>query len=102
MQQWNDWYDELMAQGKVEQGRPLALAGRAVSMTDGRVVDGPYAETKEAIGGFFMLKVTDLDEAVTIAKQCPSLPLGLVVEVRQLADCSPVLDGVYARPRSNT
>jgi hypothetical protein len=49
-----------------------------------------------------MLKVTDLDEAVTIAKQCPSLPLGLVVEVRQLADCSPVLDGVYARPRSNT
>jgi hypothetical protein len=97
MEQWNDWYDGLMAQGKVEQGRPLELAGRVISMSGGRVMDGPYAETKEAIGGFFMLKVADMDEAVAIGKQCPSLPLGLTVEVRPLADCSPVLDGLRAR-----
>lgn len=98
MQQWNDWYEGLTKQGKVEQGRPLALAGHVVSMTGGRVVDGPYAETKEAVGGYFLLKVANLDEAVAIAKQCPSLPLGLTVEVRPLADCSPVLDGVRGRP----
>lgn len=97
MQQWNDWYEGLATQGKVEQGRPLALAGRVVSMTGGRTIDGPYAETKEAIGGFFMLRVADMEEAVAIAKQCPSLSLGLTVEVRPLADCSPVLEGVRGR-----
>lgn len=102
MQQWNDWYDGLAKQGKVEQGRPLALAGRVVSMAGGRLVDGPYAETKEAIGGFFMLKVADMDEAVAIGKQCPGLAHGLSVEVRPLADCSPVLDGVRARLPANT
>lgn len=101
MQQWNDWYDGLMAQGKVEQGRPLALAGRVISMAGGRLVDGPYAETKEAIGGFFMLKVADMNEAVAIGKQCPGLSHGLTVEVRPLADCSPMLDGVRARPAVN-
>jgi len=98
MQQWNDWYEQLAAQGKVEQGRPLALTGRVVAMTGGRVLDGPYAETKEAVGGYFLLKVADLDEAVAIAKQCPGLPLGLKVEVRPLAEQSPVLDGVRGRP----
>lgn len=100
MQQWNSWYDGLAAQGKVEEGRPLALAGRVISMEGGRLVDGPYAETKEAIGGFFMLRVADLEEAVAIGKQCPGLPLGVVVEVRPLADRSPVLDGVHGRPAS--
>jgi hypothetical protein len=98
MQQWNAWYESLAAQGKVEQGQPLELTGRVVSIIEGRVVDGPYAETKEAIGGFFLLKVADLDEAVAIAKKCPGLPLGLTVEVRPLAEKSPVLDGVRGRP----
>lgn len=98
MRQWNDWYDGLAAQGKVEHGRPLALAGRLVTMAQGRVVDGPYAETKEAIGGYFFLRVADLDEATSIAKRCPGLPLGVEVEVRPVAEVSPVLDGVRGRP----
>lgn len=100
MQKWNDWYDGLVAQSKVEQGRPLELAGRIVSMEGSRLMDGPYAETKETIGGFFMLRVSDMEEAVEIAKQCPGLSHGLYVEVRPLADCSPIIEGIKGRPPS--
>lgn len=97
--QWNDWYDGLAATGKVEHGRPLELGGRVVSGPRGeRVVDGPYAEAKEVVGGYFFLSVANLDEATEIAKQCPGLALGLTVEVRPVADVSPVLKGVSGRP----
>jgi len=46
------------------------------------VADGPFAESKEAIGGYFLLKVDSLDEAVAIAQECPGLPYGAKVEVR--------------------
>jgi hypothetical protein len=98
-QQWNDWYDGLAAQGKVQHGHPLGLKGRVVAGASGqRVTDGPYAEAKEAIGGYFLLSVADLDEATEIAKMCPGLPLGLTVEVRPIADFSPVLEAVRGRP----
>lgn len=97
--QWNDWYDGLASRGKVQHGRPLALGGRVVSGANGeRVVDGPYAEAKEVVGGYFFLSVADLDEATEIAKKCPGLPLGLTVEVRPVADVSPVLEKVAGRP----
>ncbi|HWL16674.1 MAG TPA: YciI family protein [Opitutus sp.] len=96
---WNDWFEGLAAQGKVQHARPLALNGRVVSGPRGeRVMDGPYAEAKEVVGGYFFLTVADLDEATRIAQQCPGLPLGLTVEVRPVADVSPVLDGVPGRP----
>lgn len=95
MKQWNDWYSALAAQGKVQHGQPLALNGRVVSGPSGeRVVDGPYAESKEVVGGYFFLTVADLDEATEIARQCPGLSLGLTVEVRPIAEFSPVLSGV--------
>ena len=49
------------------------------------VSDGPFAEAKETIGGYFLLKVATMDEAVAIAKQCPGLPYGIRVEVRPVA-----------------
>jgi hypothetical protein len=62
-----------------------------------RVTDGPYAEGKEVIGGYFFLTVADLDEATAIAQQCPGLPLGLSVEVRPVVARSPVLESVCGR-----
>ncbi len=93
--QWNDWYDGLAAQGKIQHGRPLGPQGRVVSGVRGRsVIDGPYAEAKEAVGGYFFLNVANLDEATEIAKMCPGLPIGLTVEVRPIVEFSPVLEGV--------
>lgn len=85
LQQWTDWYDGLTAQGKLQGGNPLDPGGRIVSYAGGRIVDGPFTEAKEAIGGYFLLTAADLDEATEIAKQCPSLMLGLTVEVRPVA-----------------
>lgn len=96
--QWNDWYDSLAAAGKVQHGRPLERGGRVVSGVRGKLVtDGPYAEAKEVVGGYFFLTVASLDEATEIAKDCPGLPLGLTVEVRPVADVSPELEGVRGR-----
>lgn len=92
---WNDWYASLAAQGKVREAKPLALSGRVVEGVRGeRVTDGPFAEAKEAVGGFFIIHAADLDEATRIAQGCPGLPIGLSVEVRAILTHSPVLDRV--------
>lgn len=96
--QWNDWYDGLAAAGKVKHGQPLEGAGRVVVSVNGRVTDGPFAESKEAIGGYFYLTVDSLDEATAIARECPGLTIGVEVEVRPLAVVSPVLNEVHGRP----
>lgn len=95
--QWNDWVEHLVAQGKLRHGQPLGLGGRVVSGPKGeRVTDGPYAEAKEAVGGYLMLAVANLDEATAIARQCPGLSVGLTVEVRPVLAFSPVLSDVRA------
>ena len=84
MTRWNAWYDNLAAQGKAIEGQPLKLRGRIVSGAGGmRVVDGPFAEAKEAIGGYCKLLVGDLEEATQIAQQHPGLAYGLEIEVRE-------------------
>jgi hypothetical protein len=101
LKQWNEWYDGLSAQGKVRNGHPLEPEGRVVSGVRGeRVVDGPFAEGKEAIGGFFILTIDSLDEATVIAKQCPSLGHGLIVEVRRVAASCPALSPAKQQPAS--
>jgi hypothetical protein len=86
MVRWNAWYEGLRAKGKAVDGRPLELESRVVSGTGGeRVTDGPFSETKEAIGGYVMLLVSGLDEATEIARLHPGLEFGLIIEVRPIA-----------------
>ncbi|CAM2196430.1 YciI family protein [Paraburkholderia kururiensis] len=58
---------------QVREGRP-------------RLVDGPFAEAKEMIGGFFLIECASRDEAVAIAQQCPAAQWA-TVEVRELGPC---------------
>jgi hypothetical protein len=89
--QWMAWFKRLTEQGKAVSGRPLEPKGKVVSGKNGRVVaDGPFAESKEAIGGYFLLQVNSLDEAVAIAKECPGLAYGAKVEVRPAMDQCPL------------
>ena len=86
---WMAWFEGLKAQGKCLGGHPLEEHGKLVSGKQHTVADGPFAESKEAIGGYFYLTVADENEAIEIAKQCPGLEYGSVVEVRPVADvCS--------------
>ena len=92
---WMAWFKGLMASGKATAGNPLEREGKIVSGKNGRVVsDGPFAESKETIGGYFLLKVNTLDDAVAIAKDCPGLPYGIRVEVRQVAGECPLVEQV--------
>jgi len=89
--QWMAWFNRLTEQGKALAGNPLECEGKIVSGKNGRVVaDGPFAESKEAIGGYFLLRVDTLEEAVAIAQQCPGLAYGAKVEVRPVAEECPM------------
>jgi hypothetical protein len=92
---WMAWFKGLMASGKATAGNPLEHEGKIVSGKNGRVVsDGPFAESKETIGGYFLLKVDTIEEAVAIAKDCPGLSYGIRVEVRQVAGECPLVEQV--------
>ena len=91
VKQMYGWFDRLTAEGKAKAGRPLFPEGKIVSQKKGRsVADGPFAESKEAIGGFFLLEVGSLDEAAEIAKDFPGLNYGATVEVRPVAPECPL------------
>ena len=77
--------------GSLAGGEALAATGTATSIRGGSTVtDGPFLETKEALGGFYVVEARDLDHALEMAKQCPA-PFG-GVEVR------PVVDPTEANP----
>jgi hypothetical protein len=83
MSRWIDWFDRLTQEGKAKAGQPLTEKGKIISGKKGqKVVDGPFAESKESIAGYILLHVATLDEAVKIAKECPGLDYGISVEVR--------------------
>lgn len=85
------WLDRLTAEGKAKAGKPLFPEGKIVSQKKGRsVADGPFAESKEAVAGFFLLEVGSLDEAAEIAKEFPGLNYGASVEVRPVAPECPL------------
>jgi hypothetical protein len=79
---YQEWISGMMAQDKlVAPPKRWDLDGRVIKQND-VVTSGPYAEVKESIGGLFVIKASDYDEAVEIAKGCPIIQWGAVVEVR--------------------
>jgi hypothetical protein len=100
VKQMYTWLDHLTADGKAKAGKPLFPEGKIVSQKKGRsVADGPFAESKEAIGGFFLLEVASLEEATEIAKDFPGLSYGASVEVRPVApECPLALGQSDAQP----
>ncbi len=80
----------LVEKGWMRAGDQLADTAQAttVRQTDGRVLatDGPFAETKEQLGGYYIVECANLDEAIEAAGKIPSLAAGGSVEVRPLID----------------
>lgn len=81
---WMDWIGGIAAQDKLsDRGNRLTFGGATVKT--GAVTDGPYAEIKEIILGYTIVKADTLSEAIELAKACPVLPDGGNVEVRAIA-----------------
>ncbi len=91
MADWSAWVQRLAEAGKFVGGNPLENEGRVLSAKHGGPIsDGPFTESKEAVGGYFLLRVDTLEEALAIGRECPALPHGLKVEVRPVAPACPV------------
>ena len=91
MNQVMAWFEGLKQQGIVKAGQPLGPEGRTISGNKGRSVsDGPFAESKEAVGGYLLLQADSLDEVVAIAKSNPTLAHGVTIEVRPVVEECPI------------
>ncbi len=85
IKQWQDWIGGIAAQGKFMSTNQLGYTGKVVK--PGNVItDGPYAEVKEIIGGYIIVKAASEEEAVEMAKGCPILNEGGHVEVRSFME----------------
>jgi hypothetical protein len=83
MQKWMAWLKDLGQKGHIkDQGQPLERAGKFVKGSQKTVIDGPYAETKDVVGGYTLIEARDLDQAVELAKGCPVFEVDGGVEVR--------------------
>lgn len=78
---FQDWIGGIAAQNKLV-GQPKRWDGDGRVIKQNTVINGPYAEIKESIGGLFMIRAEDYEDAVEIAKGCPVLQWGATVEVR--------------------
>ena len=83
------WAESLGAKGKLAGGEKLAAGGvRHVKAKDGKpvVTDGPYAEAKDVVGGYFVIEAKDQAEAEEIAKDCPHVALAATnwIEIRPI------------------
>jgi hypothetical protein len=91
MKEWFDYSTWLTEKGWMKAGDALQDVDQATSVRvqggDRLVTDGPFAETKETLGGYYLIDVQDLDEAIEAAARCPGAKYG-TVEVRPIVDLS--------------
>lgn len=81
---WMDWIAGIAAQNKLtDRGNRLELSGK-VLRSNNLITNGPYAEIKESIGGYSIVKADSYDAAIELAKGCPILSQGGSVEVREV------------------
>lgn len=80
---WDVWLAGITAQGRFVGSNRLGFEGRILKPGN-VIVDGPYAEVKEILGGLIIVKADSLDDAFEMSYGCPILLLGGYVEVRPI------------------
>lgn len=96
------WIDRLIAEGRMKPGQRLATPAMHVSRLG--VMDGPFAESKEVIGGYWFFIANSLAEAAALAAQNPCMKCGLSYEVRpiELERCSAYVESNETPRRSQS
>jgi hypothetical protein len=83
MQKWRVWMKDLADKGHIKSpGQPLERTGKVVKGVQKIVTDGPYAESKDIIGGYTLIEAKDIAHAAELSRGCPILDGGGMVEVR--------------------
>lgn len=78
------WVEALVQKGHFKGGNPLSPEGKHITGKDKIATDGPYIEAKEAISGYYFLLANSLEEAAEIAKGCPAIETGGILEIREV------------------
>jgi|SRR6185295_7713103 len=84
MGKWMAWIDKLRKTDQYVAGEPLLPGGKLIAGKKKTVTDGPYTEGKELVGGFFIIKAKDFDEAIEICDDYPDYESGGSIQVRQV------------------
>ncbi|KRE97789.1 hypothetical protein ASG87_14775 [Frateuria sp. Soil773] len=87
-----DWHGQLVAAGRMRVGQRLARAGKRVSARG--VIDGPFAESKEIVGGYWFIVAESLDAAAELAAGNPCLACGLSFEIRPIETARASADAI--------
>ncbi len=85
--EYEAWRIKLESSGQLVGANKLHDEGGRVMSRDGdtvRVIDGPYAEAAEVIGGYFAIEAASYDDAIEITKGCPHLTYGQRIEIREI------------------
>jgi hypothetical protein len=92
-QQYGEFTESIRKSGAFLASDPLqpTVAGATVRSKNGKPVrtDGPFAETKEQLGGYYMVEAKSLDEAIAIAERIPAVRMGGSIEVRPIREMGP-------------
>src|SRR6476620_1720041 len=87
IEKYMSWIDSLRKKGHFLAGEPLEEEGKILSGRNAQTItDGPFTESKEAVGGYFIISARDLDAAVEGSKDCPIFGNGGTMEVRPIQD----------------
>jgi hypothetical protein len=86
LKKYQAWTQKLKTEGRFLAGEKLTNdRGKSLKSKGSQIIiDGPYADTKEAIGGFYLIEAKDINEAVELGKGCPALTYGGSVEIREV------------------
>lgn len=85
--QYMAWTAKIKAEGRLLAGEKLAdEGGKRIRAAGGKpvVVDGPYAESKDVVGGFYIIEAKDYPDAVGVALTCPHVTFGAHLDVRRI------------------
>jgi hypothetical protein len=86
VEKWYRWSDELARQGRRNTATALGDAGATVRGRERVVTDGPYAESKDLVTGSMIFEAASLEDAINVARGCPTFEFGGSVEVRPVQD----------------
>ena len=91
MGRWMEWMKGMKARGEFVGANRLDDGGKVLrGATGSTVTDGPFAETKEVVGGYVIVAADNLARAAEIARGCPGLANGAIVEVRPIEQLPPI------------
>lgn len=84
MGKWWEWQGKMESDGILKGGNALKPTGKRVSGVNRTVSDGPFAESKEIVGGYYIIQAENTDEVIKVAEGFPDYDLGATVEIREV------------------